>query len=98
MCLNRFDTDTKTAFLDLYTKVDAEATAPAPKNDFSVETINDPNSGNLTVRVTKFDQTKEMVLTAMDMVEHQGSGLTEQQIIDRVAKTLAISIHEEMPF
>ena len=98
MCLNRFDTDTKTAFLDLYTKVDAEATAPAPKNDFSVEAINDPNSGNLIVRVTKFDQTKEMVLTAMDMVEHQGSGLTEQQIIDRVAKTLAISIHEEMPF
>ena len=98
MCLNRFDTDTKTAFLDLYTKVDAEATAPAPKNDFSVEAINDPNSGNLIVRVTKFDQTKEMVLTAMDMVEHQGQGLTEQQIIDRVAKTLAISIHEEMPF
>jgi len=98
MCLNRFDTDTKTAFLDLYTKVDAEATAPAPKNDFSVEAINDPNSGNLIVRVTKFDQTKEMVLTAMDMVEHQGSGLTEQQIIDRVAKTLATSIHEEMPF
>jgi len=29
MCLNRFDTDTKTAFLDLYTKVDADAT-PAP--------------------------------------------------------------------
>jgi len=98
MCLNRFDTDTKTAFLDLYTKVDAEATAPAPKNDFAVEAINDPNSGNLTVRVTKFDQTKEMVLTAMDMVEHQYQGLTEQQVIDRVAKTLAISIHEEMPF
>lgn len=31
MCLNRFDTDTKTSFLDLYTKVDAEATA-APVN------------------------------------------------------------------
>ena len=28
MCLNRFDTDTKTAFLDLYTKLDAEAVAP----------------------------------------------------------------------
>ena len=26
LCLNRFDTETKTAFLDLYTKVDAEAT------------------------------------------------------------------------
>jgi MoxR-like ATPase len=29
LCLNRFDTDTKTAFLDLYTKVDAEAQQPA---------------------------------------------------------------------
>jgi len=28
LCLNRFDTDTKTAFLDLYTKVDAEAAPP----------------------------------------------------------------------
>ena len=30
LCLNRFDTDTKTAFLDLYTKVDAEANPVAP--------------------------------------------------------------------
>jgi len=101
MCLNRFDTDTKTAFLDLYTKVDAEATAPAPKNDVQVETINDPNSGNLNIRVTKNGQMKEMVLTPMDVVEHQGSGLTEQQVIDRVAKTLIIALDREaneMPF
>jgi len=25
LCVNRFDTDTKTAFIDLYTKVDAGA-------------------------------------------------------------------------
>ena len=102
MCLNRFDTDTKTAFLDLYTKVDADATAPVePKNDVQVETINDPIGGNLTVRVTKNGQTKEMALTAMDMVEHQGSGLTEKQVIDRVAKTLIIALDREaneMPF
>lgn len=99
MCLNRFDTDTKTAFLDLYTKVDADATAPvAPKDNVQVETINDPNTGNLTVRVTKYGHTKEIVLTAMDMVEHQGSGLTEQQVIDRVAKTLAVVIGDENPF
>ena len=102
MCLNRFDTDTKTAFLDLYTKVDADATAPVePKNDVQVKTINDPISGNLNIRVTKNGQTKEMTLTAMDMVEHQGSGLTEQQVIDRVAKTLIIALDREaneMPF
>jgi hypothetical protein len=28
-CINRFDTETKTAFLDLYTKIDATETAPA---------------------------------------------------------------------
>ena len=28
MCLNRFDPDTKTSFLDLYTKLDVEATTP----------------------------------------------------------------------
>jgi MoxR-like ATPase len=102
MCLNRFDTDTKTAFLDLYTKVDADATAPvAPKDDVRVETINDANSGDLMVRVTKNGETKAVLLTAMDMVEHQGSGLTEQQVIDRVAKTLIADLDREankMPF
>jgi len=104
MCLNRFDTDTKTAFLDLYTKVDADATAPvpvAPKDLVHVETINDANSGDLMVRVTKNGETKAVLLTAMDMIEHQGQGLTEQQIIDRVAKTLVADLDREankMPF
>jgi hypothetical protein len=42
-----------------------------------------------------------VLLTAMDMVEHQGQGLTEQQIIDRVAKTLIADLDREankMPF
>jgi hypothetical protein len=101
MCLNRFDTDTKTAFVDLYKKVDAEATAPALKDDVQVETTNDPRNGNLNVRVTKNGQTKETVLTPMDMVEHQGSGMTEQQVIDRVIKTLIATLDREaneMPF
>ena len=43
LCVNRFDEETKTAFLDLYTKVDAKINAPkveasvaptvAPNND-----------------------------------------------------------------
>jgi hypothetical protein len=28
-CINRFDTETKTAFLDLYTKIDVQESAPA---------------------------------------------------------------------
>ena len=91
MCLNRFDTDTKTAFLDLYTKVDADA-----KDGFQVEVVNDANSGDLLVGVSKNGVTiKSVLLTAMDMVEHQGSGLTEQQVIDRVAKTLITEINNK---
>ena len=71
MCLNRFDTDTKTAFLDLYTKVDAEAT-PAPAAT-----------------------TKEVVLTAMDIIEHANQGLTIDQIVDRAAKTLITALDRE---
>ena len=91
MCLNRFDTDTKTAFLDLYTKVDADA-----KDGFQVEVVNDANSGDLLVGVSKNGVIiKSVLLTAMDMVEHQGSGLTEQQVIDRVAKTLITDINNK---
>ena len=35
LCLNRFDVDTKTSFLDLYSKIDANAQAPKP--DMTVE-------------------------------------------------------------
>jgi len=99
LCLNRFDTDTKTAFLDLYTKVDVDATPVAPKKDFQVETNNDLNTGNLTVYVTKNGMTNKKVLTPMDMIEYQDQGLGEQlsehQIIERVAQTLAASIGNE---
>ena len=37
LCLNRFDTDTKTAFLDLYTKVDADATPAVNQEDLLAE-------------------------------------------------------------
>jgi hypothetical protein len=30
LCVNRFDEETKTAFLDLYSKVDAKVHAPEP--------------------------------------------------------------------
>ena len=33
MCVNRFDEDTKTSFLDLYSKIDAEAVIPSDENE-----------------------------------------------------------------
>ena len=37
MCINRFDEETKTAFLDLYSKVDETVTPTSVASDSSVE-------------------------------------------------------------
>jgi MoxR-like ATPase len=43
MCVNRFDDETKSAMVDLYTKVDAEATAtPEATDSFATELADDP--------------------------------------------------------
>jgi len=90
MCLNRFDTDTKTAFLDLYTKVDAEATAPAPmsSDEVKIENLSSPNSDDLIVRVTKNGQSQTVTLSAHELEKERSQGMNTEQIIDRVAKTL----------
>lgn len=43
MCIARFDSDTKTAFMDLYTKVDAEAVMPSADQGMNVEVCDVPN-------------------------------------------------------
>jgi hypothetical protein len=96
MCLNRFDTDTKTAFLDLYTKVDAEATAPANPDEVKIETSKDPNSDNFTVTVRKNGLTNQATFTPADIIEHANQGLTMDQIIDRAAKTLIAVLDREI--
>ena len=40
LCVNRFDTETKTAFLDLYSKVDAEVNAPSANTETIVSASN----------------------------------------------------------
>jgi hypothetical protein len=42
LCVNRFDTETKLAFLDLYSKVDAKVESPANTASATVTTNNDP--------------------------------------------------------
>ncbi len=91
MCLNRFDTDTKTAFLDLYTKVDVEATpAPAPAvvnwNDITIE----KNQSTLSER---FSYKGESVEFSVDEIhEFYKQGLTEEAIRARVLDTLSIIV------
>jgi hypothetical protein len=104
MCLNRFDTDTKTAFLDLYTKVDADATAPvAPKDDdvlsgVTIETTKDPNTNNLIVSVSRDGDKREVALTETELIEFLEQGMTAEQVIDRAARTLAVSLYRDIPF
>jgi MoxR-like ATPase len=91
MCLNRFDSDTKNAFLDLYTKVDAEATpAPAPAvvdwNDITIE-------HNQSTLSTRFSYKGEFVeYSANQMHEFYTQGLTEEAIRARVLDTLSIIV------
>ena len=91
MCLNRFDTDTKTAFLDLYTKVDVDATpAPAPAvvnwNDITIE----KNQSTLSER---FSYKGESVEFSVDEIhEFYKQGLTEETIRERILDTLSIIV------
>jgi hypothetical protein len=41
LCVNRFDEETKTSFLDLYTKVDADAIAPSTEGEQTAENTTD---------------------------------------------------------
>ena len=52
LCLNRFDSDTKTSFMDLYTKIDAEANAPAVQNTDTVSTT----EASLEEKIKQADQ------------------------------------------
>jgi hypothetical protein len=91
MCLNRFDSDTKNAFLDLYTKVDAEATpAPAPAvvdwNDITIE----HNQSTLSTRFSYKGESVEF--SEKEMYEFYKQGLTEETIRARVLDTLSIIV------
>jgi MoxR-like ATPase len=85
MCLNRFDADTKTAFLDLYTKVDAEAT-PAPATP-SVDDVS--VNKNIETGYTTFRYKNETVsFSEQELVEMLDQGLTAEQIKARVLDAL----------
>ena len=49
MCVNRFDEDTKTSFLDLYSKIDAEAIIPSDENEESANRTVAEDSGYASV-------------------------------------------------
>jgi len=83
MCLNRFDTDTKTAFLDLYTKVDAEAT-PAVAANIDEMTMTKTDNGYTTFRY----KNETVSFSEQELVEMLDQGLTAEQIKARILDTL----------
>jgi MoxR-like ATPase len=92
MCLNRFDADTKTAFLDLYTKVDVEAT-PAPVAPEATVTIARPyelvvTRDPSTLSTTFSYRGESVTFSELEIEELRNQGLSEEQIKLRVLETL----------
>jgi hypothetical protein len=95
MCLNRFDTDTKTAFLDLYTKVDAEATpaksAVFAENEDKLTITKDVNTNDVTFSY----KGESVTFSQMEIQEFRDQGLSDEQIRIRIIETLAKSIERK---
>ena len=92
MCLNRFDGDTKTAFLDLYTKVDAEAT-PAPVAPEATATTARPDELVITKDYNTFSTTfsykgESVTFSELEIEELRNQGLSSEQIKLRIISTL----------
>ena len=87
MCLNRFDSDTKNAFLDLYTKVDAEATPP------KVEAVLNPNELTVTKNVGSDDVTfsykgESVTFNESEIDNFRLQGMNDEQIKLQILQTL----------
>jgi MoxR-like ATPase len=85
MCLNRFDADTKTAFLDLYTKVDADATPPAfASEEFTMNHELHDDSVTFTLRYKGEVQRANFKREELE----QFAGMSDEQIQNQVKSTL----------
>ena len=97
LCLNRFDSDTKTAFLDLYTKVDAEAIVPvasnAAPNEELFSTVKDPVTGDTTFKMQIGNRQETMKLAESDIVSYQAV-MTAEQLVERVRNALRTKIQQ----
>ena len=89
MCLNRFDADTKTAFLDLYTKVDAEATPAPVAPEATANTDELVVTKDINTLTTTFSYRGESVtFSEFEIEQLRNEGLSSEQIKQRVIATL----------
>ena len=88
LALNRFDTETKTAFLDFYTKCDASVNPPQPETvptdqvaaDAAANTVvtsTDPHTGNVIIESHGYR-------TVIDQADIMTSSLTQEEIVQRL--------------
>jgi MoxR-like ATPase len=99
MCLNRFDTDTKTAFLDLYTKVDAEATvvpntAPIDHNE-EFFTHSDVHTNDVTFTLKSNGVIESITFRQYEIDQFYATGMVEDDIKQRVMSTLRDAISKK---
>jgi hypothetical protein len=102
MCLNRFDTDTKTALLDFYTKIDAEATAPnsAPKSDFDPGEFShesDPSTGSITFKLKIGERTETMTLSYDEFGDRLEKD-PKQIVLNQIQNALRAKHSQDIPF
>jgi len=100
LATNRFDTEVKTGYLDLYTKIDSSVNPPLPQSEVVVPTADvkptvsintNPTTGDVTV--TSHGQ--QTVISQLDILQ---SNLSQQQIIDSVVEKHANIAEETIPF
>lgn len=89
LCLNRFDTDTKNSFLDFYTKIDADASAPAVSlfntNDVAVLS-NSATDGSIFITATHIPTNTVLATVTCDPLEVMHKG--EERAINEARLTL----------
>jgi MoxR-like ATPase len=85
LALNRFDNETKTGFLDLYTKCDASVNPPHPESvptaqtagSTNITTFTDPLTGDVTIESHGY----RTVIAQSDLLS---SSLTQEEIVQRL--------------
>lgn len=89
LCLNRFDTDTKNSFLDFYTKIDVDATAPTVPlfNHEEVAVTSTSNDGTeITLFATHMPTNTILAQVTCDQMEIAHKG--EERAINEARLTL----------
>ena len=100
LCLNRFDSDTKNAFLDFYTKIDAEATketAAPSSNEEEVLSVTQTPEGEAMFKYAKGGQHIDYVMTLEQIRLMSESGMSDEDVKNKVFGMLRDKFNNNLP-